>query len=219
MIIEKTIKIGGSMDAFDDKAKTWDDDPVKVERAQILAKKISLFIDGKAPQKGFEFGCGTGLLSFYLKDFFKEIILADTSKGMLKVLKEKMEINGIKHFKPLLLSEENPHHIDGIDFIYSSMTLHHVHDLDEVFERFYQMLRSKGYLCIADLEEEEGDFHGQADSQNVHHFGFERQRLVHQLEENGFACIHYEIFYEINKKIENGSFKKFPLFLLIAQKI
>ncbi len=207
------------MDSFDEKAKTWDDDPVKVERAQLLAKKISQFIDGNTPHRGFEFGCGTGLLSFYLKDVFKEIILADTSKGMLKVLREKMDANNIKHFKPMLLSEENPHQIEGVDFLYSSMTLHHVHDLDELFERFHQMLHPKGYLCIADLEEEDGDFHGSTDKQSVHHHGFEKQKLIHQLEVSGFSCVHYEIFFEMHKKMDDGSLKKFPLFILIAQKV
>ena len=29
---------------FDDKAKDWDNDPAKIERAQILAKEISDFL-------------------------------------------------------------------------------------------------------------------------------------------------------------------------------
>ena len=37
-----------------------------------------------------EFGAGTGLLSFILKDHLKEITLIDNSEGMVKVLNEKV---------------------------------------------------------------------------------------------------------------------------------
>jgi ubiquinone/menaquinone biosynthesis C-methylase UbiE len=37
-----------------------------------------------------EFGAGTGLLSFMLKDHLKEITLIDNSEGMVKVLNEKL---------------------------------------------------------------------------------------------------------------------------------
>jgi predicted TPR repeat methyltransferase len=203
--------------SFDEKAKVWDNDPKKVERAKILAKKIAEFAKGKNLKKAFEFGCGTGLLSFCLKDSFTEITLADTSKGMLKILKEKMEVSGIKHFKSLLLSEENHFESENYDIIYSLMTLHHVHDLEEVFERFNTMIKAHGFLCIADLDKEDGDFHSATDSLHVHH-GFEKVWLTKELSTNGFKVIHYEIFHTISKEMDNGSTKIFPLFLMIAQK-
>jgi ubiquinone/menaquinone biosynthesis C-methylase UbiE len=203
--------------SFDEKAKDWDNDPKKVERAEILAKIIAEFVKGKNINKAFEFGCGTGLLSFFLKDCFTEITLADTSKGMLKVLKEKMESSGIKNFKPLLLSEENHYSSNDIDIIYSLMTLHHVHDLEVVFDRFNQMIKTHGYLCIADLEKEDGDFHSATDRLHVHH-GFEKQLLAQELNTNGFKMVHYQVFHTIEKEMENGTIKLFPLFLLIAQK-
>ncbi|MFA6403009.1 MAG: class I SAM-dependent methyltransferase [Salinivirgaceae bacterium] len=203
--------------SFDEKAKDWDNDPKKVERAEILAKKIAEFAKGKNLKKAFEFGCGTGLLSFFLKDNFTEITLADTSKGMLKIVKEKMEVGGIKHFKSLLLSEENHFESETYDIIYSLMTLHHVRDLEEVLERFNTMLKAHGFLCIADLDKEEGDFHTATDSLHVHH-GFEKEWLTQELNTNGFKVIHYEIFHTIKKEMENGTFKLFPLFFMIAQK-
>jgi len=203
--------------SFDEKAKDWDNDPKKVERAEILAKKIIQFIHGKNLKKAFEFGCGTGLLSFFLKDSFTEITLADTSKGMLKVCKEKMEVSGVNHFKPLLLSEENHFESGTLDIIYSLMTLHHVRDLEEVFERFNEMLNTHGFLCIADLDKEDGDFHTATDSLHVHH-GFEKEWLTRELNTNGFKVVHYEIFHTIEKIMDSGKVKRFPLFLLFAQK-
>jgi predicted TPR repeat methyltransferase len=203
--------------SFDEKAKDWDNDPKKVERASILASKIASFAVDKNLHKAFEFGCGTGLLSFFLKDMFSEIILADTSKGMLKVLKEKIDIAGIKHFKPVLITPEKHLENSEIDIIYSLMTLHHIHDLEDVFEWFNQILNVHGYLCIADLDEESGDFHSAVDSMHVHN-GFEKEGLIRLLNTNGFKIIHYEIFHAIEKTMSDGQIKAFPLFLMIAQK-
>ena len=40
------------------------------------------------------------------------------------------------------------------------MTLHHIHDLSTVLAAFATLLADGGHLCIADLEKEDGSFHG-----------------------------------------------------------
>jgi ubiquinone/menaquinone biosynthesis C-methylase UbiE len=114
------------MERFDTKAKEWDNNPDKVIRAKKFANEIIDFIKPDKTANALEFGCGTGLLSFELKDSFNSIILNDTSKGMIEVLKEKIEQQNITNFKPLLtdLLQENID-IENIDVIFILMTLHH----------------------------------------------------------------------------------------------
>ena len=86
---------------FDTRALTWDDDPMKTARAEAVAAGIRAGIPLTPGTKGLEFGCGTGLLSFALRDALGEITLADTSAGMLSVLREKIAANGIAHMRPV----------------------------------------------------------------------------------------------------------------------
>ena len=52
---------------FDVKARTWDT-PEKAERAQAVADLIRSKVKLTRDMSGFEYGCGTGLLSFCLRD-------------------------------------------------------------------------------------------------------------------------------------------------------
>ena len=61
---------------FDAKAKTWDT-PEKIERAQAIAHLIRGKVRLTRDMRGFEYGCGTGLLSFCLHDQLGHITMAD----------------------------------------------------------------------------------------------------------------------------------------------
>ena len=75
---------------FDAKAASWDEDPQKVERACAVARQIRCHVPLSREMKALEFGCGTGLLSFALKDDLGHITLVDNSPGMLDVLERKI---------------------------------------------------------------------------------------------------------------------------------
>lgn len=66
---------------FDSKAKAWDTDPVKVERARVIAEEISARIPNTSHMSALEYGCGTGLLSFALQPLLSRVALADSSEG------------------------------------------------------------------------------------------------------------------------------------------
>jgi len=203
--------------SFDIKAQDWDADPTKVERAKILAKALSKFALGKGLERALEFGCGTGLVSFFLTNDFHKITLADTSVGMIEVLKNKIVVAGASHFTPILIDENTIFEPESFDITYSLLTLHHIHDLDKAFKQFYNLLKPDGYLCIADLVKEDGDFHNAEDAKHVHH-GFDKEPLIHKLNNQGFQLVEYQIFHHIERTTESGIVKKFPVFLLIAQK-
>jgi len=203
-----------SSEHFNKEAVNWDNNPEKTARAKIFAKKIINCIKPSKKMKALEFGCGTGLLSFQLKNYFDEITLVDTSEGMIQVLKEKVKQLKVKNFKPYLIDVlEDSTSISKMDVIYTLMTMHHIEDTNKAAKIFNSLLNKNGFLCIADLVEEDGTFH--PTSQNfIGHKGFNKIDLTKLLDNNGFEVVHYAICYEIEKND-----KRYPLFLLIAKKI
>ena len=204
---------------FDEKAKEWDNNPANVERAFILSNEIRDFIKPSSEKGAFDFGCGTGLLSYYLKDDFKSITLADTSVEMLKVLEKKIENEGINNFSPFLMD------LTGFDFqdsgkydvIYTSMVLHHIPDISSLMKKFNSMLNEDGYLFISDLITEDGRFHSYLDDFTGHN-GFSRDEMENYLRINGFETVNYKIILDIEKIFENNEIKKYPVFLITAKK-
>jgi ubiquinone/menaquinone biosynthesis C-methylase UbiE len=207
------------MNRFDDQAKEWDDNPDMFLRAKKFANEIMTIIGTNKNKKALEFGCGTGVLSFELKDTFQNIILVDTSKGMIDVLKLKIEAQGINNFKPLCIDLlQNTNNINNIDVIYTLMTLHHISDLDRAFTVFNDIINTHGYLCIADLVEEDGTFHD-PELNFEGHCGFNKEALTEKLDEYGFKVIYYSVPYTIEKQSNSENLlKKYPLFLMIAKK-
>jgi ubiquinone/menaquinone biosynthesis C-methylase UbiE len=203
---------------FDDEAKDWDNDPKKTERAVIFAKEIIDFIKPDKTLDALEFGCGTGLLSFQLKDYFKTITLADNSEGMIKVLVDKIVKEGVDNFKPLHIeSLESDLKINEYDVIYTLMTLHHIPDVNNIVNVFNSILKRGGYLCIADLVKEDGSFHSDHDTFDGHN-GFDRNELKDILSNNDFNVEYYNICFEIVKEFD-AKIKKYPLFLMICKKV
>jgi 2-polyprenyl-3-methyl-5-hydroxy-6-metoxy-1,4-benzoquinol methylase len=205
------------MKHFDKQAENWDKDPKKLERAIIIAKEINDYIKPNQSLNALEFGCGTGLLSYQLKDYFKTITLTDNSEGMIKVLKEKIEKEAIQNFNPLLIDLLADDLKMELDVIYTLMTLHHIDDINQILRIFNGLLKSGGFICIADLVEEDGSFHS-IESGFDGHKGFNRIELSNMLINCGFQLEFYKICYEIEKEV-GDKYVKYPLFLLIAKKV
>ena len=203
---------------FDIQAKDWDNDPKKTERAKIFAEEIINFIKPLKTWNALEFGSGTGLLSYQLKDVFETITLVDNSEGMINVLKEKIEKCNITNFKPLLLDilDDNLN-IGAFNVIFTLMTLHHIIDLNKILSIFNSILKNDGYLCIADLVKEDGSFHINHPDFDGHN-GFDKNELSTFLTNNGFKVEYYNICFEIEKEVENTT-KIYPLFLMICKKL
>jgi len=203
---------------FNEKAKDWDKDPKKVERAGIFAQEILGFTVDKNLPNAIEFGSGTGLVSFQLRERFKSITLADNSPGMMEVLKEKIRNENITNMKPFLIDSENDlSMLTGFDVIFTLLTLHHIKDIEKLFWAFFASLNRGGYLFIGDLVTEDGSFHGK-DTDFDGHKGFDREMLKNRLALKGFATEADKIFMEMEKE-NNGILKKYPLFFMAAKKL
>ncbi|MEW6402087.1 MAG: class I SAM-dependent methyltransferase [Chloroflexota bacterium] len=204
------------MTNFDERAKDWDSDPKKVERARMIADAIRKAIPLSTRMTAFEYGCGTGLLSFALQSDLGQITLADTSQGMLDVLAEKIQVAGVDNMHPVRLDlEKESLPAERYQLTYSLMTLHHIHGAKAIISKFHDLLEPNGYLLIADLDKEDGSFH--TDRTTDVHKGFDRGDLKKWVEDAGFTNVAFSTAYEIRKTI-GGQEKVFPVFLMSAQK-
>jgi predicted TPR repeat methyltransferase len=166
-------------------------------------------------RQALEYGSGTGLLSFALKDDLSQITLMDESVEMTAVAKEKCARAALTHLHPIrmdLLSEAYQP-ATRFDLVFILLTLHHIADTDSILARFQELMQPGGVLALIDLEKEDGTFH---DQPFTGHLGFDRQELEGQLKAAGFQPFHYEVVYEIEKG-EGADKKYYPLFLLLAR--
>jgi len=202
--------------SFDEKAALWDTDPVKNHRAQSVAEGIRAAVALKPEMSGFEYGCGTGLLSFALQPYLRHITLADNSTGMLKVLQEKIAAARIPNMTPLMLDltvDAPPQ--EKFSLVYTLMTFHHIPDSAGMLRALYDLLEKGGSLCIADLDKEDGAFHG---ADFTGHNGFDRGALGRLAEEAGFRNVRFTTVFHMEKAVAGGK-RTFPLFLMTAQKV
>ncbi|PKD43870.1 class I SAM-dependent methyltransferase [Rhodohalobacter barkolensis] len=206
------------MSRFDDEAKDWDT-PESQERARAIANAIRSHVPLSTDLSAFDYGCGTGQLSFELRDKIGPITLADNSIGMLDVLREKIKEKSIHNMKPIRLDlTHDPLPGEKFDLVYTSMTLHHIPDTRFILKQFYELLNPGGYLCIADLDKEDGSFHGH-DVDDVHK-GFDQKELASVAKNAGFTNINFSTAYTMEKEVnEQGDTKQFPIFLMLARKI
>jgi ubiquinone/menaquinone biosynthesis C-methylase UbiE len=198
---------------FDARAATWDDDPTKVERARAIADAILREVPLAPSMAALEYGAGTGLLGFMLRDRIGELTLADISDGMLDVARRKIAASGdtrIRAVKLNLVTDELPS--ERYNLVFSAMTLHHVPDTVGILQRFHAVLRPHGLLCIADLDSEDGSFHGAGFDG---HLGFDRTILGAQAHAAGFASVRFSTAYEM-RKASAGAMRTFPIFLMVA---
>lgn len=125
---------------FDERAATWDDDPAKVERARRVADAIERLVPPTGREAGFEYGCGTGLLTFALRPRLAKATLADSSEGMLAVLAKKIAAAHDDALTPLKLDlTRDPLPAERFDLVYTLLTMHHVPDVDAVLRAFHAL--------------------------------------------------------------------------------
>jgi ubiquinone/menaquinone biosynthesis C-methylase UbiE len=199
------------------KAANWDNE-TRIKRAKMVAAEIIKSINIDDQYSAMEFGCGTGLVSFNLKDKFKHITLIDISYSMMEILNSKIRDSRVDNMTPILTDiNENIEVIgDKYDVIYTSMALHHIVDVRTTVENLYKMLKDNGYFCIAELVEDNGSFHRSEEGFNGHN-GFNQDVLKDTLEEIGFKDVKSHVFYSDVKVVEDLEVN-FSLFLMIGRK-
>jgi 2-polyprenyl-3-methyl-5-hydroxy-6-metoxy-1,4-benzoquinol methylase len=202
------------MSTFDERAAGWDADPRKVDRAHRVAAAIVARVPGLGARRVLEYGCGTGLLGFSLRPHVAAVTLADSSDGMLSELRRKITSAGLERMTPLRLDlATDPPPQERFGLVCSLMTLHHVKDTPALLRAFRGLLAPDGVVALADLDLEDGSFHGAG--VEVHH-GFDRAALGAQLRAAGFEEIRFETVFEVQRETSSG-LRRYPAFLVTAR--
>jgi cyclopropane fatty-acyl-phospholipid synthase-like methyltransferase len=202
---------------FNQGAEHWDANPGRVKLANDVADAILRTTVVSHEMNILDFGCGTGLVTLRLQPFVKTVTGEDSSEGMLDVLRGKVRAMGLINVQTRLVDFEIGDLREGAyDLIVSSMTLHHVSDTATLFSQWYGLLAPRGTLCFADLDREDGSFHG--DNTGVFHLGFERAKLKTLLQQVGFHDFLDMTAATMSKDIPGKGKKEFSIFLITARK-
>ncbi|MGZ3597851.1 MAG: class I SAM-dependent DNA methyltransferase [Syntrophales bacterium] len=202
---------------FDKDAASYDLKPGRVKLAQDVATAIMSEVKLNGAMDILDFGCGTGLVTLQLQPFVRTITGADSSHGMLAILKSKITERKLTNVKTEFIDLEksvelkNKYHL-----VVCSMTLHHVEDLGYIVHEFYNCLLPGGYLCIADLDSDEGEFH--RDKTGVVHSGFDRSEMRQLFIEGGFQDVRDVTAASVVRDLPDGRSREFTVFLMIGRK-
>jgi ubiquinone/menaquinone biosynthesis C-methylase UbiE len=204
------------MNEFDIKASEWDNNPMHWSRSEAVAKEIKSLIPLNKGMSALEYGAGTGITSFLLRDYLKEITLMDNSSEMINIINAKIISSEVKNLRTLNFNLETDEYKEGkFDLIFTQMVLHHVVDIENIIYKFHNLLNSNGYLVIADLYEEDGSFHGEG---FTGHNGFNIVGLSDIIRENSFLNINNRTCFVIDRKISETESKQFEVFIMTAQR-
>ncbi|NTU58424.1 MAG: class I SAM-dependent methyltransferase [Chlorobiaceae bacterium] len=207
-------------DRFDKKASEWDANALRAALADAVSRAIIAHLPVGQPQNSLEFGCGTGLVTIRVAEHCAQVTAADSSREMLNVLNEKIDAGAIRNIKPTFIDLSAPESVDELgesfDFVFSSMTLHHIPDTARFLRQLYAHMAPGATISIADLDQEDGFFHDD-EAEKVHH-GFDRNSLKEILETTGFINAAFMTAHIIEKKNREGRTGSYPVFLLTAVK-
>lgn len=205
-------------DYFDKAAVIWDKDPGRMQMAKTIADAMITALHPDGTELVMDYGTGTGNIALRIAPHVRRIIAVDSVKGMLEVLKEKLQSNGITTIEPRDWSiGQDTAALPAFNLIVSSMTLHHVKDTPAAARTFHELLQPGGRVAIADLDSDNGEFH---DAPCIaEHEGFERKNLQRIFEEAGFDAVRFSEGATIHKiSSRTGKPRDFPIFLMIAHR-
>lgn len=198
---------------FDAKAETWDEDPKKIERSRRLADRIADAVALTGQERVLEYGAATGLVAEALGERAGSVTLADNSAGMREVLQRKLDAgvfgDSARVWDLDLAGGAVPD--EEFDVIVTTLVLHHIPEVQQVLSGFRELVSPRGWVCIVDLDEEDGRFHAHHDEFDGHD-GFDREHLRAWLYEAGFTEVTFADAGTLEKDGE-----EFGLFLATAR--
>lgn len=205
-----------STNRFDRAAADWDKKDQRVQLAAAIAAGIAALPLHPA-MEALEYGCGTGLVGLALAPRLKSLTAADSSPGMLATLTDKIAATGLINVHPLHLDLHHENCPQQFDLIFSAMTLHHLAGVGSIIEKLVAGLKKGGYIALADLDSEDGSFHGD-NTEGVMHHGFDRNELGDTLRRLGCRIIQAQTVHTVVKPNAAGVEQPYPVFLVTAEK-
>lgn len=205
---------------FDRSATQWDKEPHRIALMKAIGEAILREAKPTSQMDVLDYGCGTGLVGLFLLPHVRSVTGADSSPGMLEVLRNKIRDGCISTMKVMPLDlEKQPVPAARFHLLVTSMVMHHIADIGRVLRAFHELLLPGGMICIADLDSEPGIFHPDEAAAGVHHHGFDRFQFERELEAAGFKKITTTTAHVVQKPAPSGVLHKFPVFLIVAQQV
>jgi len=204
---------------FDTAAKTWDLNDARTRMSTGIADAMIAVLGLTGSETVLDYGTGTGTVALRLQPLARQVIAADSSRGMLDVLEDKLKVSGTTNVRTVILElERDEVTTEDIrsDVIVSAMTLHHIADTARFAGVLYRLLPAGGRIALADLDTESGDFH--SDNTGVEHFGFDRESLSRMFSDVGFRDIRVDTAYDFVRPAQEGGEKAYSIFVLSARK-
>jgi ubiquinone/menaquinone biosynthesis C-methylase UbiE len=202
--------------SFDARAATWDT-PQRLARASAASAAIRSAIQFPPGCRAIEIGAGTGLVGLALLDQLGELVLADTSEGMLAEAQRKIAEQDLANVRAIhfdLVADPLPNGAP-FDAAISQLVLHHIEDTAAGLAGFKRLLAPGGLLVALDLDAEDGSFHGMI-GQGVHHLGFDRAHMARQTEAAGFTDVEVRDGGTVGGA--EAEDVPYPMFLLTARR-
>ncbi len=195
-------------DYFAEKASTYEKTQSRVDNVQNIADTIRSEVRLDKTMHIMDFGSGTGLLLERIAPYVGKITAVDVSESMNAELRAKL--GRLECDVEILAVDLEKTDIDRqFDGIISSMTMHHIENIQAMFEKFHRMLAEGGFIAIADLDKEDGSFH--TEDTGIHHFGFDRAEIETWAAKAGFRSVRTTSASTIHKDDRD-----YPVFLLTA---
>jgi len=197
-------------DFFAHKAGNYETRQNRIDNIDSIANTIIATVKLDRGMHLIDFGAGTGLLLERIAPQVRKITAIDVSPSMAKQLSDKKDRLPCE-LEQLELDLEKTDVPGSYDGVISSMTLHHIRDVEALLRKFHRMVKPGGFIALSDLDQEDGSFH--TEETGVQHHGFERRWIEEAARKAGFNDVTTHDASVINKP--NGDF---PVFLLTARR-
>ncbi len=197
------------MTGFDLKAATWDEDPQRRELAAAIAGAMFAVLGLRPGERLLDLGCGTGLVGHALGQVTGDLLGIDVSAAMVARFRAKTaDRPGLRaEVRDLLAAPLPP---GSVDAAVSAMAFHHLPDPDGMLRALHAATVPGGRLAIADLESEDGSFHG---AEKVPWNGFDPAVFTARLTATGWQEPAWRRVHSITK----GG-RIYPVFLATARR-
>lgn len=183
----------GNTDKFDMIAQMYDT-PERIHIAKVSADAIREYLIDTNDKNAIDFGCGTGLVGMNLLNDFNSMLFLDTSPNMMDQIRQKITDFNLKNVDTLCFDFEKEGLPDfRADYIFMVQVLLHIHDLEILLARLFDVLNDGGHLLIVDFDKNE-----KVNSDFVHN-GFNQEELTDIMTKIGFRDIQSKTFYRGNK--------------------
>ena len=202
---------------FERAAARWEEKPRRIDRTRDVAEAIREAVALSPEMTALEIGCGSGLVTMALCEDLGTIVALDTSEEALKALQAKIDDMGVSNITPLRLDlTVDPLPDLQVDVIFSSMALHHIADPARMVKRAARLLRPGGVMCIADLDAEDGSYHGD-NGEKVHH-GFSSGQMAAFFAAAGLQPVGSGVAHTIERSRPDGGTDAYPVLLSLGQR-